>query len=589
MISLSLVPVSVSPSLSSNTQYSLWITHFTKPTDRRCIANPQFTGWYGLAAAKAYIELHPREKIAVIEAESSCGGTWSKDRLYPGLKSNNLWGSYEYPDYPMSEDQYGLKEGDHIPAAILHRYLTDYAKHFGVFERIYFHTKVVTIESVEDDSWKVHIDSKVLENVPFLATKKLIVATGLTSSPNLPVYPGQETFTPLFFHAKDFCAHADAVNTKKKAVVVGAGKSAFDCAYAFAKEGDAQVDLVIRSTGQGPVWLCPPYVTPLKRKMEELLATRFLTWFSPCVWGHEDGFGMAQNFLHKTGIGQFIVNNFWNILSSDVVEAHGYNEHPELFKLKPWNSAMWTGSGVGIHNYPTNWFDLVKDGKIRVHLGDIASLDGDNVRLQDGSVIQTDILICATGWKKESDLKLVNFDTTLPLAADELSRLRTEADDQIRTGFPILKNQPVLRTQGKTGEPLRNYRFIVPSRAVFKRNIAYAGMVSTVCTSIFATVQALWISAYLDGTLTRAPKSDKEVTKEIMLHTQFEKWRYPCGYGASLPDFAFDSLPYIDLLMNDLGLKSHRKPSQLQEILEPYKPKDYLGLTKEFEQLARKA
>lgn len=50
------------------------------------------TGWFGLAAAKTYIELHPSEDIVVLEAESSCGGTWSENRLYAGLKSNNLHG-----------------------------------------------------------------------------------------------------------------------------------------------------------------------------------------------------------------------------------------------------------------------------------------------------------------------------------------------------------------------------------------------------------------------------------------------------------------------------------------------------------------
>jgi hypothetical protein len=46
------------------------------------------TGWHGLVAAKVYLETHPGTKMLVLEAESSCGGTWSANRLYPGLKSN---------------------------------------------------------------------------------------------------------------------------------------------------------------------------------------------------------------------------------------------------------------------------------------------------------------------------------------------------------------------------------------------------------------------------------------------------------------------------------------------------------------------
>ena len=544
-------------------------------------------GWYGLASAKAYIELHSEHNILVLDAGTSFGGTWAKDRLYPGLKSNNLWGSYEYPDFRMDGEKYNLKEGQHIPAATLHQYLTDFADHYGITERTRFQVEVKVIEATSDEQWLLYTDSPDGEEV--IRTRKLIVATGLTSTPNLPTYKGQEDFKPPFFHAKDFCARADTVQSCKRATVVGAGKSAFDVAYAFAEEGNAQVDLVIRPTGQGPVWLCPPYVTPLKRKMEELLSTRIMTFFSPCAWQAEDGFSLAHSFLHKTAVGRFIVDLFWNMIGSEVVETHGYHEDPELFKLKPWAGPQWTGSGVGIHNYNTNFFDLVREGKIKVHQADIDHLSSNTVHLSNGLDLQTDVLICATGWKKGSNLKYVNFSTALPHSDTERASLIAKADKEVRDMFPMLKAQPIMRYEEKHTEPLRNYRFIVPSQGVFKRNIAYAGMVSTVCTSIFATVQALWICAFLDDKLVRAPRNEAEVTQEIMLHTQFEKWRWPCGYGAHLPDFAFDSLPYVDMLLNDLGIKRHRKASQLQELAEAYKPWDYKGITGEFVERVAKA
>jgi carboxylesterase type B len=92
-------------------------------------------------------------------------------------------------------------------------------------------------------------------------------------------------------------------------------------------------------------------------------------------------------------------------------------------------------------------------------------------------------------------------------------------------------------------EPLRFYRFVVPSSHIFKRAIAFSGAVSTVNTSTCATIQGHWIAAYLANQLDRVPTSQDEVTKEIMLHTQWGKSRFPCGYGTSLPDFVFESLP----------------------------------------------
>ena len=85
------------------------------------------TGWFGLAAAKAASQLMPDQTMAIFESSETPGGTWSKHRLYPGLKSNNMIGTYEYPDFPMLESKYGVKHNTHIPGTVLNQYLTDFA------------------------------------------------------------------------------------------------------------------------------------------------------------------------------------------------------------------------------------------------------------------------------------------------------------------------------------------------------------------------------------------------------------------------------------------------------------------------------
>ncbi|KAH7028905.1 uncharacterized protein B0I36DRAFT_374603 [Microdochium trichocladiopsis] len=564
-------------------------------------------GWFGLSAAKTYLETHPEERLLVVDSALSLGGSWAKDRLYPGLKSNNLYGSYEHPDFPMLEEVYGVKPGQHIPAAVLHRYLTDFARHFGILERTLLNTKVKHATQDGRDEWNLTLrtttpgDSEDTEKT--IHTRRLIVATGLTSEPNLPTYLGEETFTGNKFHAKDFCLHGDTVSTAKRVVIVGCGKSAYDCAYAYASASapagsgsGTHVDLLVRPSGQGPVWLVPPYVTPFKRMMEELLHTRALTWFSPAPWGDEDGYPAPRAWLQKSALGRLLTANWFATMHNEVVETHGFDDpaHPELFKLKPWQPSFWTGSGVGIHNFDSSLWDLVRQGRINVHVADVTKLGGGGggqVHLSNGTVLEDiDVLCCATGWKKDATLTYDGLELRglgIPsVSAAEQARLRTAADREILERFPILANQPVLRHGREPAteeEPLRYYRFIVPAGQVSKRNIAFAGMVSTVSTACFANAQALWISAYFDGRLARAPPTTQdELLREVYLHTQFGKWRYPCGYGGSLPDFAFDALPYVDLLLNDLGVKNHRKTSQVAELLEAYKPRDYKGLTGEW-------
>lgn len=531
------------------------------------------SGWYGLAAAKAYIELHPKEKIAVLESEESCGGTWSKNRLYPCLKSNNMIGTYEYPDLPMSEDKYSVRPFNHIPAAVLHQYLTDFAKHFHVFERIRFHTKVDVMEPSETGGWDLAVTGP--SGSRKVTTAKLILTTGLTSTPNMPTYKGADSFGAPLFHVKYFSKEFPNLKGTKNAVVVGGAKSAFEASYAMVEAG-ATVDLVIRDDGHGPVWISPSLVTPFRKRLDQLLHLRWMSWFSPCPWGGEDGFPRVRRFLHGTAIGRTIVNFFWKILSSDVVTLNSYDSHPELQKLKPWHSAFWIGSGLSVLNYPSSLLDLVKSGKIRVHIGNIESLSHKRVHLADGNTLDADVMICCTGGKKDAPIKFQGLGSKgfgLPVSDEEKLALNNQADGDVLEMFPRLRYQPQLKFEPKNEEPLRLYRFMVPSSLIFKRTLAFAGAVSTVSTSICAAIQAHWITAYFDNRLDRMPSSREDCVGEIILHTQWGKWRYgECGYGASLSDFVFESIPYADLLLNDLGLETRRKKSLIQELTTPYVP-----------------
>lgn len=487
-------------------------------------------------------------------------------------------GTYEYPDFPMVESRYGVKPNNHIPGAVLNQYLTDFAVHFGFFDKIQFRTTVDAIEPM-GDAWKIF-----LAGGRIIIAKKLILATGLTSTPNMPAYDGEESFGAPLFHAKDFCARASELQDVKNSVVVGGAKSAFDVAYAQVQAGST-VDLIIRDNGHGPVWIAPAFVTPFKKRLDQLLLIRWMTWMAPCPWGGEDGFGGIRRFLHGTFIGRWIVDTFWKILSSDVISANGYDSHPEMKKLKPWQSAFWIGSGLSILNYETPLFDLVKEGKIRVHIGQIDHLEKKTVVLADGTRLHADVVICSTGWKKESSIKFQGLGPEqfgLDVSPAERTRLNQKADEDVLRMFPRLRDQPELRFTPKASDPLRLYRFIVPSGYAFSRSIAWVGAVSSVSTATCATVQGHWTAAYLSNRLDRLPSTKDEIIEEIMLHTQWGKWRYPCGYGASLPDFVFEGLPYVDLLLRDMGLDVNRKQTWWAKLTEPYMPRDFAGLIEEW-------
>lgn len=307
---------------------------------------------------------------------------------------------------------------------------------------------------------------------------------------------------------------------------------------------------------------------------------------------------------------------------------------------------MFVGSSFSILNYPTDFFDIVRNGTVRVHIADITSLSPRSVHLSKGAKLDDiDAFCCVTGWKHLPPVKFLpeGIDKELGLPhklsktgdEDDLFSPTSvaEADKTILSRFPRLRDQPVqnkhltplLSTPGITAAspedavgssavavddasapltPWGLYRFIVPPSARFlrTRDIAFAGMLLNFSTTMVAHVQAIWIAAYFADRLSpavlppRQPstaatteaaagegKSLAQVRDETRLHARFGRWRYPASHGSQFPDFVFDAVPYVDLLVGDLGVRVHRKSGWFAEMTEAYGPQDYEGVLAEFE------
>ena len=163
--------------------------------------------------------------------------------------------------------------------------------------------------------------------------------------------------------------------------------------------------------------------------------------------------------------------------------------------------------------------------------------------------------------------------------------------------------------------PWRLWRGIAPP-AVTTRDLVFLGFVIQIQGPIRSEISSIWAYAYmydklkgplqsvakpstplhLGQTLSteeQLPAAEKGEFDEIMYDTalfnRFGKWRTPWGFGARYPDLAFDSIPYLDLLLRDLGLRSWRKGwGWLGEIFGGgYDQADFRGLVEEWKQNQR--
>ncbi|KAK1521175.1 hypothetical protein CABS01_05680 [Colletotrichum abscissum] len=557
-------------------------------------------GWYGLAAAKQYHCTQPESSLVVFDSQPTLGGTWAKERLYPGLKSNNMLGTYEYPDFPMDSKRFNIKPGQHIPGETISIYLKAYADEFGITDKIRSCHKVIVAEHQEtsEGGWFLTVANSQNGEIRVFA-RRLIIATGLTSEPWLPHFDGQESFGGRIFHGKYFQQNADTLETANTVTIFGGTKFAWDAVYSYATAG-VKVNWVIRYT-------------------------RMLTWFSPCLWGDADGYIGTRHFLHGTAIGRTIVDIFWKVLGGDVMTLNAYDSHPDTAKLKPWTEAMFTGTSFSILNYDTNFFDLVKEGKVKVHLGEIDHLSSGTVHLSDGTEFSADVLLAHTGWKHVPPIKFLpeGIETELGVPHAPIDNAPREdlagqadlvdlADKEILDRFPRLKDQPVWNkdyvpltdqkgidsddavTPYRTLTPYMLHHFIVPpsERFLRPRDTAFIGMVGNFSNVITAHVQGLWISAYFSGLLARDPAKavgDDTAMQKLQYNTilmnRFGNWRYPTDWGSNkCPSFVFDAVPYLDLLLSDLGLAHYRKRGFMAEWYSPYGPEDYSDINEEWDE-----
>lgn len=567
-----------------------------------------YTGINGICALKTYLALNPSSSVALLDSRLSLGGVWARERLYAGIKTNNVLGGYEFSDFAMDSQKFNVGYDQHIPGEVVHEYLEAYCEEFGLGGYIKLGWMVESITRDDDHntgsddsgSWIVQAinqtEKKGKRTTTNIRTKKLIMATGLTSQPYMPQINGQENYQRPHFHFVDFKTRQPELLDKKNQniTVFGSAKSAFDAAYLLADAG-LSVDMIIRASGHGPSYMSPARVTPLKKLIERLVNVRLLTWFSPCIWGGEeanDYYSLIRRALHGTWLGRKIVDIFWWILGNDMKTLNNYDSHPETAKLKPWVGTMWIASGLGIFNYDGDVLEMVRNGKIKIHIADIDSLSEGQVHLSNGQNLPSDAMVCCTGWDSRPNIRFFpeGIETQLGLPGLLLDSLPEEtlqnADAHILGKLPRLKDQPKNPSQDSKeslSRPLRLYRFMVPCspHLASSRSIVFVGMAMTVSTMMITQTQALWAAAYLSGTLDLPSQTDMQWA--TALHTQFCKLRYGVGAnGKRVPDFVFDAVPYIDMLLNDLKLNGKRKESRLKEWFEPYVVGDYKGIVEEY-------
>lgn len=216
-------------------------------------------GLHGIAFARNFLEVHPQCELLILEKYSQVGDVWGKGeslltttrcfdahKTYKDRVFDDFWCQSSrrmacFSDVPLDLPPDARFANNNFQAKYVSEYLERYlGSHIynekRLRERIRLNAGVIAATR-DDSAWTV----RTSQSSEYSTSKRLVVATGLSSTPIVPSVLQSHTHRIPVIHQKDFGKHVDSSlgpsSAHQRFTVVGAGESAADLVYAALKHG----------------------------------------------------------------------------------------------------------------------------------------------------------------------------------------------------------------------------------------------------------------------------------------------------------------------------------------------------------------
>lgn len=242
----------------------------------------------GLAQLRAFQSAKAKganiPEIVCFETQDDWGGLWNYSwrtgldehgepvhcSMYRYLWSNGPKEGLEFADYTF-EEHFGKNIASYPPRAVLWDYIKGRVEKAGVRDWIRFRNPVRRVEYSED-SGKFRV---VAQDIPNDREKDetfdhVVVASGHFSTPNVPEFPGFDTFNGRILHAHDFRDAREFAG--KDILIIGTSYSAEDIGSQCWKYGCKSVTISHRTAPMGYDWPDTWKEVPLLERVEKKTA-----------------------------------------------------------------------------------------------------------------------------------------------------------------------------------------------------------------------------------------------------------------------------------------------------------------------------
>ena len=306
-------------------------------------------GPIGVALGKALNEVGIDYDL--YEAESDFGGVWNGSakcgRVYSSLHLISPKFNTQFPDYPMPEDY------PHYPNhRLMLNYIRSYARQFNVYKNAHFNTGVTRIGPA-DDAWKVELSTGEEKEYALVC-----VCNGLQRVSRYPHPPYVGEFSGEVIHSMDYKTPEQIKG--KRVLIIGGGNSGCDIAIDAVHHSEKTYHSMRRGY----------YFQP-----------KFIAGKPTPQWMME----LGSKFETKE-------------------ETLAYIK--QVYKLAGYDG---TDYGLKKPDYPLDAVHPIMNSQILYHIGhgdieskeDVTLFRGKTVTFADGSEVEVDSIICATGYNRQ--------------------------------------------------------------------------------------------------------------------------------------------------------------------------------------------
>ena len=335
-------------------------------------------GLSGIGAGYHLQEKCPGKSFAILESRDCIGGTWDLFR-YPGIRSDSDMFTMGYSFKPWTEPK-AIAEGTKIL-----NYVRETAAENGIDKKIRFNHSVKRASwSSQAARWSVEAERRTGEGGTEIARftcNFLFMCSGY--------YRYEEGYTPEFAGSADFAGRIvhpqkwpdDLDYAGKRVVVIGSGATAMTLVPEMAKTA-AHVTMLQRS---------PTYVVArpaedalannLRRNLPAKLAYHMIRWRNVLLGMYFFQFSRRKPERVK----QLILGGVRMALGPDYDVATHFTP-----RYNPWDQRLCLVPDGDL-------FKSIRDQRASVVTNHIDTFTQKGIRLKDGSELEADIIVTATG------------------------------------------------------------------------------------------------------------------------------------------------------------------------------------------------